>query len=319
MRFNVCTANLPFHPAKADSMLPSRPEKQSLDNLAQERPPALLDWELTELLGEGTLCAVYRARPAGTDRSQPAAYAVKCLRSLWRNDEKAKRLLEREAQVGQEVSHPRLVAVLEASLDFEPRYLVMPYLEGRGVDRLLSGGRRIVVNKALWIARQAAEALGSLHEKGWTHGDVKPANLLVSGGGRATLIDLGFARRLGGGTDSLDRTLSCSPHYCAPERSTLAAPADPRSDFYALGASLFHMITGRTPFEGSTAAELLARHKESPPADPRGYVSSLDPSLANLILALLAKNPNDRPTTADELVQLLQHLEIDALSREVME
>jgi len=184
----------------------------------------------------GSLARIYRARPAGTDSDRPATYAVKMLRREWQDDPHAIWLLQREALVGQEVSHPHLVPVLAATVLEPPRLLVMPWLEGASLQTRLAAGEQFDVPTALWIARQTAEALEALNAAGWMHGDVSPGNIHVSSAGHVTLLDLSFARRADETGSAVDRPIMGTARYLAPEYFTSSLRADIRSDIYSIGA-----------------------------------------------------------------------------------
>ena len=212
-------------------------------------PCRVRQWELVNFAAEGGLAQIFRARPAGSQPNQPALYALKMLLPDWQNDAQAVRLLKREAQVGQSVSHPHLIPILFASVQQSPRFVVMPWLEGATLEQRLAAGQRFDLPQVLWIARQTAEALDALHQAGWMHGDVKPSNIMLSPGGHATLLDLGFARRLDETGSAVDRCVLGTFHYIAPEFLTSAIRADIRSDIYSLGAVLYRILAGRLPFD----------------------------------------------------------------------
>lgn len=285
-------------------------------------PPVVPDWELTSLLGSGTFCRVYRARPWGQAAAVSANYALKVLRAEWEADPQALAVLATEAQVAHEVAHPHLVAVLDSQLTESPNYLVMPYLEGITVAQATRNRRQWPVCTALWLARQVAEALQALHSAGWVHGDLKPDNLLLADNLHVTLLDLGFAQRYsaigdaGRGTAggaARTRPLQGSPHYWPPERLHSVYPADPRSDLYALGVMLFEWLAGELPFPGQTTQEVLAGHAQGSVPELSSYRRGIPEAVNALVLQLLAKQPAERGNSGAELCQQLRRLELDAL------
>jgi serine/threonine protein kinase len=143
-------------------------------------------------------------------------------------------VLRREVEVTSEVSHQHLVAVLEAHFTDDANYLVMPRLKGVSVGQVIAKAGFVSVRQALWITRQVAEALDSLHTKSWLHGDVKPDNIMVSAEGHVTLIDLGFALRKSEAMMTELRTARGTLSYVAPETMTSAYSSDQRSDIYSL-------------------------------------------------------------------------------------
>jgi serine/threonine-protein kinase len=267
-------------------------------------------WELVALVAEGSWAEVYRARPAGSPLDCPAAYAVKTLRPDRQEDAAASGLLAREAWAGRSISHPHLISILEAQLRQVPPLVVMPWLEGTTLAARLAGGRWPDLPEALWIARQAAEALDALDSAGWTHGDIKPSNLFVSPEGHVTLLDLGFARRRGEDGPAAGRCLAGTPYYLAPECFSHPPRPEIRSDVYSLGIVLYELLSGRLPFERQDLAGLASQHKRT--AAPRlcRLAPHLPPEVARLAHEMLAKDPLRRPQTPGELVARLVGLEI---------
>ena len=272
-------------------------------------------WALVKLAAEGSFARIYRARPTHLPADGPADYAVKLPQPRWQSDRWAIGQLAREAVVGRSVSHPNLISVLAASLGVEPRFLVMPWLEGRTLQSQLDAAQTPDLPVSLWIARQVAEALDALHRAGWMHGDVKPGNIFVSPTGHVTLLDLGFARRGNETGSAVDRRIiggTCS--HIAPEFITSTVRADIRSDIYSLGVVLFELFSGRLPFEGKNMAELVTHHKRSSPPGLRRLASHLPAEVVKLVHQMLAKEPLRRPQTPWELVERLTALEVATFS-----
>lgn len=272
-------------------------------------------WQLVKLLGEGNLTRVYQSRPAEAPSSQPAAYVVKLLRKEWWRDPQAIEVQRREAWVGSQVSHPNLVPVLSASVKEPPFYVVSPKLEGASLAQILTEQGRLDIPVALWIARQVADGLAALFDAtGMIHSDVKPANILVSASGHATLLDYGFAQSPSEGRHWSTRPIAGTLAYIAPEMVTSALAADPRADVYSLGVTLYEMLAGRRPFESDDPGKLATLQRETKPVDVRQHRPDLPEPVAALLHSMLAKDPLRRPDTARELAQRLVRLEIDSFA-----
>ena len=272
-------------------------------------------WQLVKLLGEGNLTRVYLSRPADAPATQRAAYVVKFLRKEWWRDPQAIEVQRREAWVGSQVSHPepgasplgerKRTAVLHRDAETrrgEP---------GAGAH----GARPPRCPRSAWIARQTADALAALFAAtGMIHSDVKPANILVSPSGHATLLDFGFAaspeRRLALVDTSHRRDAVV---HCA-EMVTSALAADPRADIYSLGVTLYEMLAGRRPFESDDPGELAMQQRDLKPADVRRHRPDLPEDVAALVMSMLAKDPLRRPDSARELARRLVRLEIDCFA-----
>ncbi len=273
-------------------------------------PRQLGPWLLVAPLAQGRLCRVFAARGADAPAEHPPPYALKLLRTRWEQDPAKRECLHRELQLGQRLNHPHLVPVLAAHLEEAPYYLVMPRVPGISLRQFLQQGRRVSVAVTLCVARQVAQALAALEALGWMHGDVKPANVMLSPSGHVTLLDLGYARRLDEEAWQLERPLVGTPYYMAPEMFTSRLKVDIRADLYSLGALLYELISGVRPFAGPQLSQVVTQHLTQAPRPLRHLVPWLPRPVAELVHRLLAKEPLRRPEGAAELVRELVELEV---------
>ena len=165
------------------------------------------------------------------------------------------------------------------------------------------------------VRRQVAEALSALHEAtGMIHADVKPSNILVSPEGHATLIDLGFAHSSSEGRHWSSRPVVGTLSYIAPEAITSRMSAEPSSDLYSLGVTLYEMIAGQLPFDAASPDELVRMHREMKPGCIRHRAPRLPKTVASLVHRLLAKDSLRRPASASDVAEELMRLEIECFS-----
>ena len=279
-------------------------------------PCRLGPWLLERPIGTGAMATVYQARPADGGENS-ARYAVKMLDPQWQEHSLAVSLFRREAAVGRRVSHPHLITVLSAQVAGSPYYLVMPLLAGRTLETRLGNAESFALPHALWIARQIAEALQPLHGAGYLHGDVKPGNVMLSPDGHVTLLDLGFARELAETGSAFDRPVVGTISYLAPELLTSTTRADERSDLYSLGATLFEMLAGRPPFMAGSLEELAERQQRGDAPDLRALAPQVPSSVAELVRALIARDPFRRPRRALDVVRRLIAFEISTLAERI--
>ena len=272
--------------------------------------PTIGTWQLLRLASNGPLACVYRVRPANAPADRPGMYALKALHGHWEDSPAAVDTIRVSECVSRQVRHPHLLPIVSAQAKQPPYFLVMPWLEGWTLEQRLRAGQRFAPARALWFIRQAAGALAALHEAGWVHGDVKPANLHLSSEGHVTLLDLGFARRPGEAAVATDRPVLGTLAYMPPESLTSSWSCDIRGDIYSLGATLFELLTGRPPFIESDSAALVLRHRcDEPPSlahcDPRIPIE-----LDRLVQQMLSKHPLRRPGSPRELMDRLATVEI---------
>ena len=294
----------------------STTQKQSRDRLARRPFSATIGpWQLVRLVGVGHWTEVFQARPSAGDNTDAADYTLKLLKAEFQHDPTAIELLQREAFVAAQVRNPHLATILSAHVERAPRFVVLPFMPGATIEQAIAVAGHINVPHALWLARQVAEGLRALHAGGWLHGDVKPANILVSETGHATLLDLGFARRIPAASPN-DDLLAASLSYAPPEAFNPNVPFSPASDIYSLGITLFEMLTGQRPFPEDDACELAAAHLVKPLPDPRAWRPQLPSRVLRLLRRMLAKEPLRRPSV-DELIDWLVELEVEALDERV--
>jgi tRNA A-37 threonylcarbamoyl transferase component Bud32 len=264
-------------------------------------------------LGEGGMGVVYRAEHVLLGR--PAAVKV-LLPEHSRNQEIVNRFFN-EARAATAIRHPSIVEIYDFGYHADgSAYIVMELLEGEGLSRRLAREGRLELPRAVAIARQISGALSAAHARRIVHRDLKPDNVFlvadpeVPGGERIKLLDFGIAKLSAeSATGMRTRTGSVmgTPTYMAPEQCRGVA-LDHRADLYALGCILFEMVLGTPPFRGEGSGDVLAAHIHLAPPLPRSIAAEVPVPLENLMLALLAKAPDKRPSSAGHVVQLIDSL-----------
>ncbi|WP_461029867.1 serine/threonine-protein kinase, partial [Streptomyces sparsus] len=268
-------------------------------------------YQLLEVIGRGGMGEVWRAR----DEALGRRVAVKCLKPLGpQTDPAAARLarerFRREARVAAGLQHRGITVVHDFGEHEGGLYLVMELLDGSDLSRLLADHRqrRLSVEEVLDIAGQVAHALAYTHQQGIVHRDLKPANVVRLPDGTVKICDFGIAR-LGhdaGLTAKLTSTgiAMGTPHYMSPEQIA-GTGVDHRSDLYSFGCVLHELATGAPPFDLDDAWSVLVGHRDTPPQPLRTLRGDLPAALEDVVLDLLAKDPEDRPRDATELARRL--------------
>jgi hypothetical protein len=247
-------------------------------------------YRLIRLLGRGGMGAVYLARDLTLDRE----VAIKVVKT----DADAREVYDRfrrEAKTAAKLSHPNIVP-LHAFGEVEGMpYFVMGYVRGESLEARLRRDGKVPEDEARRVLAEIADALDHAHRQGVVHRDIKPDNVLLEDeSGRALLTDFGVARALGsGGTLTRAGSVVGTPHYMSPEQAA-ARDIDGRSDIYSLGVMGYAMLSGRLPFEGSTAADVLTKHLTQEPPPLRSLAPTLPDSTVMAVERCLAKDPARR-------------------------
>ncbi len=281
-------------------------------------PDSCLDhYRIIRMLGSGGMGEVYLAEDIRLERK----VALKMLPRQLTRDPIALRRLQYEARVLSGLNHANLLTIFEFC-PFEGRhFLVTEFVEGDTVRQLLSRGP-LAPDKAIDIACQAAAALSAAHASGVIHRDIKPENIIVRADGCVKLVDFGIAKRSEPATQAGDGVANVSsgtisgahlgtPRYMSPEQAR-GVPVDARTDVFSLGAVLYEMLTGKSPFNGNTQSDLIADILRGDPVPLSQAVPGTPKALQGIVAQTLAKDREQRCQSADDLLANLQQFRATA-------
>ncbi|MGW3767597.1 serine/threonine-protein kinase [Actinomadura verrucosospora] len=262
-------------------------------------------YRLDSLLGRGGMGEVWR----GLDERLGRPVAVKLLTAPAGADARLVSRFRREAEIMARLRHPGIVVVHDAGEDEQLLFLVMELLDGEDLSALLKRHPQgLPVDQARRLTAEIADALHAAHQQGVVHRDVKPANVMVRPGDRVTVMDFGIARYADQVTELTGSAILGTPAYMAPEQFEKAHEPTPQTDLYALGGLLFALLTGRTPFDGDSLRALIREIVLTDPPRPREARPDVPGDLDELVHALLAKDPRDRPPDARTVAERLRAL-----------
>ena len=261
-------------------------------------------YELERKIGEGGMARVYVGRDLRLNRS----VAVKIPHNQYALDADFLDRFFHEAQSAASLQHPNIVDVYDVGQDGDIHYIVMEYVDGLDLKRVINRDAPLPISQALHIGAQVARGLHAAHQAGMVHRDVKPQNVIIGPDGSATITDFGVAKSARSTALTETGVVFGTADYISPEQAQ-GLTATPRSDIYSLGVTLYEMLTGRLPFVGDTALAVAMKHVTDTPTPPRQLNRQIPAQVEALILRTLAKDPSQRPQSAAELARLLSSLD----------
>jgi serine/threonine protein kinase len=269
-------------------------------------------YRILKVLGAGGMGVVFQAedvllkRPVALKAMLPGLSAVPTSRA---------RFLQ-EAQAAAAITHDHIVTIYQVGEDRSVPFLAMQFLQGETLESRLKRVGRLPVATALRVGREIAEGLGAAHLVGLIHRDIKPSNIwLEAGRDRVKILDFGLARVAYGDSNlTQSGVLVGTPAYMAPEQARGGSSTEPRSDLFSLGCVLYRLCTGQLPFKGGDTLATLTALATTQPLRVNQLNPDVPPPLADLIARLLAKAPEQRPTSAQAVVEAIRALETGAPS-----
>lgn len=287
-------------------------------------PMVVGDYVVTDSIGRGGMGYVLKAR----HRRMKRTVAIKfLLKSLTESDD-LRRRFEREVEAAAQLDHQNIVTAYDAGVHEGSHYLVMQYVDGDDLSHIVKSSGPLDIPDAVDVIRQAAMGLGYAHERGIVHRDIKPGNLLLDKEGVVRILDMGLARMTpspgdeleGGAQADLTNTGSVmgTIDYMAPEQALDAKSVDHRADVYALGCTLYFLLTGNPPFRNDTVMRRLLAHREEPAPRISAYRPEAPPELDDIFATMMAKSPDDRFPSMKHLVVALDSLGLNDSESEPM-
>ena len=277
----------------------------SLDEDSMYRPAQQIPgYQVLSKLGQGAMAVVFKARQLSLDR----VVAIKVLpRRLSENQEFVDRFYK-EGRAAAKLNHPHIVGAYDVGEAGGYHYFVMEFIDGDTVYELVAKGRPVDEARAIQITLETAQALEHAHANGIIHRDVKPKNIMITKEGDVKLADMGLAREMGdfeAAQAEAGRAYG-TPYYISPEQIRGAINIDTRADTYSLGATFYHMVTGKVPFEGRSPSAVMHKHLKEALVPPDHLNPKLSSGIGEIVEVMMAKNADDRYPSMVEVIEDLK-------------
>ncbi len=277
----------------------------ALDDDSMYRPAQQIPgFQILGKLGQGAMAVVFKAKQLSLDRT----VAIKVLpKRLSENPEFVDRFYK-EGRAAARLNHANIVQAFDVGESGGYHYFVMEYIDGQTVYELLSDGSPLSEAEGLRIVLQTAKALEHAHAQGLIHRDVKPKNMMLTKAGEMKLADMGLAREISdleAAKDEAGRAFG-TPYYISPEQIRGEIHIDARADIYGLGATFYHMVTGKVPFDGSNPSAVMHKHLKDTLIPPDHINTSLTSGIGEIIEVMMAKKPDDRYPSMVEVISDLE-------------
>jgi serine/threonine protein kinase len=263
-------------------------------------------YKITGKLGAGAMAVVYKAKQLSLNRT----VAIKVLPKRFTENPEYVERFYKEGQAAGRLNHPNIVQAIDVGEAGGYHYFVMEYVEGKTIADDLTAGKIFSEPEALDIVIQVAHALAHAHACSLIHRDVKPKNIMISTNGTVKLADMGLARE----TTDIEAAQSeagkayGTPYYIAPEQIRGKIDIDGRADIYGLGATLYHMLTGRVPFMAEDSADVMRKHLREKLIPPDHINTSLSAGISEVVEVMMAKRRENRYKNIEELLMDLEAL-----------
>lgn len=261
-------------------------------------------YQMLSKLGAGAMATVYKAKQLSLDR----IVAIKVLPQKHSNDPNFIQRFYDEGKAAAKLNHANIVGAYDVGQAGEYHYFVMEFVDGRTVYDDIASKGAYSEEEALMITTKVAEALSHAHEQGFIHRDVKPKNIMITSDGTVKLADMGLARAVSDreAAEAEAGKAYGTPYYISPEQIRGKIEIDFRADIYALGATAYHMVTGRVPFEGANPSAVMRKHLSEELVPPDHINEKLSSGFSEIIEVCLAKSATKRYDTTDDLLHDLQ-------------
>jgi serine/threonine protein kinase len=258
-------------------------------------------YKILRKLGSGAMATVFLARQISLDR----LVAIKILPKRFSDNESFIERFYREGRAAAKLNDQNIVQAYDVGQAGEHHYFVMEYVDGETLYDAVTRDRYLDEHTALTILKQVASALRHAHERGFVHRDIKPKNIMLAANGTVKLADLGLARALSDHAvaEAEAGRAYGTPFYISPEQIRGRVKIGPEADIYGLGATAYHMVTGRVPFSGKSPSQVMNRHLKDEIVPPDHVNSKLSAGMAQIIEMMLEKRPSDRYSTAADLME----------------
>lgn len=282
--------------------------------------PVVIDdvYTIRSVIAQGNKTQVCEVLESGTNRTLAMKLVIE---GLPEPTKLAKADLKAEAAVMKSLLHPNIVRFEKHSSSRDASYILMEFFRAANVKAQLKSELNSLHTRARAMMESVCQALMYLHDKGWVHRDLKPENILLNRAGEAKLVDFSLAMRYSQGVGKMlgfgrKKVIQGTRTYIAPE-TILRKPFSPQTDIYSLGVTFFEILTGKTPFQGFTPQDLLQKHLAYPPPLASGINPNLTPEVDQLLIAMLAKKPKDRPQSMQEIYGEVRRIKL--FVKDVME
>lgn len=267
---------------------------------AEKSTQQIPGYKIKKKLGHGAMATVFLAKQLSLDR----LVAIKVLPSKFSNNDKFIERFYKEGRAAAQLNHPHIVAAYDVGKAGDHHYFVMEYVDGDTVHDRIARSKRFPEADAIEIVRQVAEALKHAHDKGFIHRDIKPKNIMLSQAKVAKLADLGLARAVSDkeAAEAEAGRAYGTPYYISPEQIRGEVDIGPPADIYGLGATFYHMVTGKVPFEGRNPSSVMHKHLKQELIPPDHVYTKVSAGAAQVIEMMMQKSRSRRYQSADDLL-----------------